>query len=156
MLGSALLHQGRKASLPGFAQKVKYAESWGATKPTAIAEPPMMSASRRLMLVNVGGEDVTSTASATTKGIPLNKPLLRNAQDKPNHSPDEIKLASWARWRCLESSRPLERKRYPRNDKRVNVLSAYGAERKRPAGETMCRSDATKDKLLFFVTVKPS
>ena len=99
MLGGILLHQGLSCSPLGLVQKVRYADICGARKPTAIAEPPTISAKRLRILSRLGVTEVISTNSATANGIPLNNPLLRKKQENPNQIPAEIVPASWANLR---------------------------------------------------------
>ena len=126
----------------------------GKAKPMAMADPPTIRVTLLRMLAKVGGDE-SSRRSSKANRRPPKTPLLRNAVANPNHMPDAMRLTSWAAV-LLSLRTPLAKNRWPRNERNANVLSEYGADKNRPAGDKMCSKAAMNDSLLFPQITRPS
>lgn len=143
MLGARLAHHGLGDVEEQYSW---YAMYCGSKKPTAMQHPPTPTAANRLIF----GTDnpfltlhATSTASSA-KMMPFSSELLLTVVDSPSVTP-----ASTANPSCFaDETGPagtLQAKtRSPAKVKNAAVLSPHGAERKIPAGETMCKHPAIK------------
>jgi hypothetical protein len=108
--------------------------------PTPVAARRWIGAKRRHPFI----EKIILTASSR-KRIPFRTPLLRMVVANPRTKPEATIETS-----CNGASCPLIRKlrakrRYPKNVNNAKVLSPYGEERKRPAGDTTCRQAAMNE-----------
>lgn len=71
-------------------------------------------------------------------------PLLRRVVAAPNTTPERRSRISWVIMAVPDWGRLLVKRRLPRKDRKAQELSAYGAERKRPAGDRMWRMPADR------------
>lgn len=73
---------------------------------------------------------------------PLRIPLLRRVVAIPNEIPDISTRRSCLIEGRFRDPRLFVNNQQPKKLKRAHELSAYGAERKIPAGDMMCKKDA--------------
>lgn len=138
------MHQGRGGEAEE--QYSWYAMYCGSKNPTAMQHPPTPTAAKRL---SFGTDNPfrrlhAIVAASSANKVPLNSALLLNIVAHPNAIP-----AGTTNKSCLpEDTGPTGtlqvKNRNPTNAKNAAVLSPYGAERKIPAGEKMCRHPAIK------------
>ncbi len=141
MLGSILSHHGLCTLLLDCPQYSEYAMYCGSRNPAATATPPSPVVNRWRTVLRwkscLRKESVRNASSS--KRIPLSNPLLRKVVATPNSTPD----ASTNRSRLREFGPKLFAKsRNPEKVRSAHELSAKGAERKRPAGEIICKAAA--------------
>jgi hypothetical protein len=148
MLGMLFWHQGLNESTSAVEgpQYSLHAIYCGTKNPAPTLNPPIpVARSRRIVVIrNSYLSEMRALRASSSSSKPLRIPLLRNVVAMPNDMPDVMMNRS-----CQAAVWPFELKLFankstPQKVKRAQELSAYGAERKRPAGDTTCRSAAVR------------
>ena len=146
MLGMGFWHHGRSevTSALDSPQYSLHAMYCGSKNPAPTLSPPRPVASSRRTVENrkpCFNEKRTLKASSS-KSRPLRIPLLRKVVAMPNDTPERMMSRSWRVVDWPFAARLFANRRRPEKLRRAHGLSAYGAERKIPAGEIICSKAA--------------
>jgi len=120
---------------------------WGTMKPAPTLKPPKPVATSRRIVVSrkPRRKEKRSPKASSSSSKPLRIPLLRKVVATPNVIPESNTRRSLPiLGRSFRPTILLTKSKMPENDKRAQGLSAYGAERKSPAGEKMCKKAAVR------------
>ena len=148
MLGMVFWHQGLNELASAFncPQYSFHAMYCGSKNPAPTLRPPSPVARRRWIVVKRKPclSEIRTLKASSSKSRPLRIPLLRKVVAMPNDMPDSRTSRS-----CPTVGWPFEaklfaNKRTPKRVRRAQELSAYGAERKSPAGDIICRKAAVR------------
>jgi hypothetical protein len=85
--------------------------------------------------------------ASSSNSKPLKIPLLRQVVAMPNDMPDSITSRSCQTVGCPFKARLFANRSTPEKVRRAQELSAYGAERRSPAGDIICRKAAVRANL---------